>query len=124
MADRDPETGQFILGHTGLGGRPAGARNRLGMAFIEAMEADFNQHGVQAIIEVRKERPHEYLKIIAGLLPKEFHITDDTLDEMSDDELLGIIAGVRSLIAKQVEQGGTIIDGEVERAPTENTAQH
>jgi hypothetical protein len=31
-------------------GRPKGARNRLGTQFLEALEADFNQFGPQAIV--------------------------------------------------------------------------
>jgi hypothetical protein len=34
-------------------GRPKGARNRLSTQFLEALEADFNQFGIQAIALVR-----------------------------------------------------------------------
>jgi len=36
-------------------GRPKGARNRLGTQFLEALQADFNQFGCQAIALVREE---------------------------------------------------------------------
>ena len=36
-------------------GRPKGARNRLGTQFLEALEADFNTHGAQAIAQVRRK---------------------------------------------------------------------
>ena len=36
-------------------GRPKGARNRLGTQFLEALEADFNQFGLQAIALVREK---------------------------------------------------------------------
>ena len=36
-------------------GRPKGARNRLGTQFLEALEADFNKFGSQAIALVRGE---------------------------------------------------------------------
>jgi hypothetical protein len=32
---RDPKTGHFLRGHSGNGGRPRGARSKLGEAFIE-----------------------------------------------------------------------------------------
>jgi Family of unknown function (DUF5681) len=58
-------------------GRPKGARNRLGTAFLEALEADFNEHGVEAIEKVRENKPDVYIKIVADLLPKEASLTVD-----------------------------------------------
>jgi hypothetical protein len=55
-------------------GRPKGARNRLGTAFLEALEADFNQFGPQAIAQVREKKPEVYIKVVADLLPKEANI--------------------------------------------------
>jgi hypothetical protein len=52
-------------------GRPLGARNRLGTAFIEAMEADFATHGAEVIEVGREKHPHKYLSICAQILPKE-----------------------------------------------------
>jgi hypothetical protein len=34
MNERDPDSGQFLSGHTGIGRRPKGSRNKLGEAFI------------------------------------------------------------------------------------------
>ena len=55
-------------------GRPKGARNRLGTQFLEALEADFNQFGPQAIAVVREKKPEVYIKVVADLLPKEANI--------------------------------------------------
>ena len=55
-------------------GRPKGARNRLGTQFLEALEADFNQFGPQAIALVREKKPEVYIKVVANLLPKEANI--------------------------------------------------
>lgn len=68
-------------------GRPKGSRNKLGEAFIEALHDDFNSHGVAAIQQVRQERPHEYMKVIASILPKEMKISVDEYAELSDSEL-------------------------------------
>lgn len=80
-------------------GRPAGARNKLGEAFLEALCADFQDHGVDAIQKVRAEKPDQYLKVIASILPKEFHVKEGALTDMSDAELIATLATVRSLIA-------------------------
>ena len=55
-------------------GRPKGARNRLGTQFLEALEADFNQFGPQAIALVREKKPEVYMRVVADLLPKEANI--------------------------------------------------
>lgn len=55
-------------------GRPKGARNRLGSQFLEALEADFNKHGAQAIAVVREKKPEVYMRVVADLLPKEANI--------------------------------------------------
>jgi len=67
-------------------GRKPGVRNKLNHAFLEAFAADFEAHGIETIRIVRMERPHEYLKVAAFLMPKAF-----------DDELparLLIVTGV------------------------------
>lgn len=65
------EKGRFIAGNSGNGGRPKGARAKLGEAFIKALFEDFNENGVDAIAQVRDEKPDQYLKVIASLMPKE-----------------------------------------------------
>lgn len=81
-------------------GRPKGSRNKLGEAFIEAMHADFMEHGTDVIQTVRQEKPDQYLKVLASILPKELHVTDASLGDMSDDELIELLAAVRSLTAQ------------------------
>ena len=52
-------------------GRPKGARAKLGEAFIDALLEDWNKNGVKAILDMREERPGDYVKIVASILPKE-----------------------------------------------------
>lgn len=80
-------------------GRPKGSRNRLSEDFVAAMCADFDEHGADVIAVVRAEKPADYLKIIASILPKELHVKDASLDDMSDGELIDLLAAVRSLTA-------------------------
>jgi hypothetical protein len=71
------------------------------------MHADFQEHGVQVIAAVRTEKPDQYLKVIASILPKELHVNTTAITDMSDDELAGILDGVRSLLlAGAVEAPG------------------
>lgn len=38
------------------------------------MLADFEQHGAAAVVKVREEKPDQYLKVIASILPKEIEL--------------------------------------------------
>src|SRR4051812_1637419 len=78
-------------------GRPPGSRNKLGEAFVCALYDDFTQYGVSVIEKVRTEQPAQYLKVVASILPKELHVKDMSLDDMSDDELIDILATLRSV---------------------------
>jgi uncharacterized protein DUF5681 len=103
-------------------GRPRGSRNRLGEAFVDDLCADWKENGPQVIVAVRKADPSTYLRVIAGILPKELSVTKATLDDVSDEELLEYLAKLRSIIAeegqkepangnpestRQIEPGGT-----------------
>jgi hypothetical protein len=76
-------------------GRPKGSKNRLNWAFVTALAEDFEQHGIETIRICRVEKPNEYLKIVAGLMPREFTFEDNRLGELSDDELDAVIEYAR-----------------------------
>lgn len=101
-----PVEHQFKPGNPG---RPKGSRNKLGEAFLEAMHEDFTKHGVAAIQQVREEKPDQYLKVIASILPKDLNINVNNMDGMSDDELIERIrsldATIRPFLASQGEDG-------------------
>lgn len=80
-------------------GRPKGSRNKLGEAFVAALHDDFQEHGVKVIEAVRTERPQDYLKVVASLLPKQVEIKEDAFDGLSDDELAALVAAARSALA-------------------------
>ena len=103
MTDRNPETGRFLTGNSG-GGRPKGSRNKLGEQFLEALAQDFTAHGQQAIVACREEKPTEYLKVIAGLLPKELLVRKDPVDEMSDEEIADALDILRGIVAGDGER--------------------
>jgi Family of unknown function (DUF5681) len=90
--------GQWQPGQSGNPtGRPKGARSKLGEHFLKALAEDFATHGIGVIEPVRQERPHEYLKIIATILPKQMQLEDLTpkreAEDLTDDELASIAAG-------------------------------
>lgn len=77
-------------------GRPKGARNKLGEAFLEAMYADFTNHGVAAIVKVRDEKPDQYLKVVASILPKEIE-AGEKLGNILEDILARVDGRTRTV---------------------------
>lgn len=99
-----PEGRPFQPGNPG---RPKGSRNKLGEHFIAALHDDFQAHGVKAIEAVRTEKPHEYLKVIASILPKQLEIKDSAFDGISDEQLSAIVAAAAAAlgVAEDGESG-------------------
>ena len=73
MAQRDTKTGRFLAGNSG-GGRKPGSRNKLSEAFIADVQASWEKHGAEVLERVVREDPGTYLRIIAGLMPKDIRL--------------------------------------------------
>lgn len=88
-------------------GRERGSRNKLGEEFIQKLYADFQEYGEAAIVKVRTERPDAYLKVIAGILPKELKITNES--DLTDEQLIWRIrqldAAIKPFLALEGEGG-------------------
>ena len=93
--------GQFQLGHSG--GRPKGARNRLAAQVFE----DILRHwcepaaagsklckGAEALETLYKERPGEYLRLTASVLPKEF-VFENVVSELDDEQIDELLMALR-----------------------------
>jgi hypothetical protein len=52
-------------------GRPKGAKHKLEADFLNALADDFAENGIAAVQAVRSEKPEQYLKVIAAVLPKD-----------------------------------------------------
>ena len=85
-------------------GRPKGSRNKLGEAFISAMHDDFVEHGAAVIETVRIEKPDQYLKVVASILPKELNIKTDAFDGLTDEQLSALVVAARNALG--VPAGG------------------
>jgi hypothetical protein len=90
---KPPVEHQFKPGNPG---RPKGSRNKLGEDFIAALHEDFQEHGVDAIQAVRKDKPDAYLKVLAMILPKELKISNES--DLSDEQLVDRIRQLDSVI--------------------------
>lgn len=80
-------------------GRPKNAKQKLSDSFLADMLEAWEAKGKSAINQVIKERPHEFLKVVAAIVPKELHVKAGALEEITDDELISQLDAVRSLLA-------------------------
>lgn len=117
------ERGQFKSGNEfafqpGNSGRPKGSRNKLGEEFLADMLADWQEHGVAAIVKVREDRPHEYIKVVASILPKELNVKVSELDELTDDQIARQLASIASQLAAAGFGIGEGVGSEAQAQPT------
>jgi hypothetical protein len=107
----------FEKGHSIKSGGRKGIKHRLSTAFLKALADDFEADGIEAIRICRVERPHEYLRVIAHLMPRDMNleITDSRLQEISDNELDSLIDLARQRRAINLNPNGRedqTVDGE------------
>lgn len=86
-------------------GRPKGARNKLSEDFLEDLAKDWKENGAAAIKDMRAVDPSGYVKVVAGLLPKQVEI-NETLDVIGDAELIDVVAALRAAIATEQTRSG------------------
>jgi hypothetical protein len=97
-------------------GRPKGARNKFGEAFLNDFLEDWEANGAQAIQTMRSERPHEYVKVAASILPKELNVKVSEFDELTDEQLDRRINALAD--ALRLEIGAGKADGGETEAPS------
>ena len=114
---------RFKPGHapTPGGGRPAGSRNKLTNMLLTALVADWEEFGPGAVRIMRVERPAEYCKLVASLVPKELFIQESALGDMSDDELVENLAVIRRLRARAA---AVLVEQIEQKQPDETTTKH
>ncbi len=89
-------------------GRPRGSRHKLSEAFIAELCSDFEQHGSEVIAKVRQDRPQDYLRVIASILPKDVNVTaPNPFEALSDEELAAALEVVRRLMAGDDDASGS-----------------
>ena len=107
----------FEPGRAKRGGRTRGVKNRLSHAFLQALAEDFEAHGAEAIKICRVEKPNEYLRVIAHLMPRELEISHNPIEVISDDELIAYIEHIRLQLEGRVERLASRTDEKTDGEP-------
>ena len=120
MAEKDlrpmppgPRGDYFKKGGKGGPGRRPGLRIGFANSFLQAFQADFDEHGISVIESVRLSHPVDYLKICASIVPKamviQAQVTDarKSVTEYTTAELVALLTE-----GGAAEGTGQTIDGE------------
>ena len=78
--------------------RPKRTKKTLGDDFLAAIRADFRAYGAGVIAEVRADKPDQYLKIVLSVLPKDFDVSINQLDGLSDEEIRSRIRNLEAVL--------------------------
>lgn len=101
MAAHRSTKGQYLPG--GSPGRPKGARNRLAARVFEDIFAHWCEpaapggnmcKGQEALETLYKEKPGEYLRLTASVLPKEF-VFENVVSDLDDDQIDDLLTALR-----------------------------
>ena len=55
-------------------GRPPGVRDKLSNLFLKELLDHYTEHGKDAIVRLCENEPGQYVRLIAGLLPKKVDV--------------------------------------------------
>jgi hypothetical protein len=92
---KDPKTGRFVKGYSGGQGVKPGTRRDLEAALVDSVVRHFAEKGDEAIERVWRDDPSTYLRIAAGLLPREMNV-----NVRSDLGIDTLVQRVRELAAR------------------------
>jgi|SRR5215831_6031530 len=119
----------FLPGNTG---RPKGARSKLtAQVFLDifshwtepvAPGSDLTK-GQEALAELHREKPGEYLRLVASTLPKEF-LFESTVAELGDDEVDDLILKLRQRVLATRAAPPTLLASPVKETDNEPEPRH
>lgn len=100
--------GQFQVGENWRGnadGRPKGSRNELQENFLKDVLAAWKANGKQAIDDMIADKPGDFVKMVASLLPKDVNLNVNDDRELTDDELVERIRVLTAAVAPLIGGG-------------------
>jgi hypothetical protein len=118
LANLRPPWKKGERGNPHYAGRAKGSRNKITQAYIDAIAAEFEAHGVSALERVRKKMPHVFLRLVAELLPKQVQVEHGFAD-MTDEQLRQRIAELDAAIAQELGAAPRASGPDVGTPPTD-----
>lgn len=97
---QDKATGRFLPGNNGGPGRPKGARANLTEQFLADVLAAWEANGNTAITDMIADKPGDFVKMVASLMPKEATLNINDHSDLTDDQLARQLASVVAQLAR------------------------
>lgn len=86
-------------------GRGKGSRNKLQEDFLADFHAAWREGGKDAIIKMRDEKPADFVRCAASLLPKQVEIKESVFDGVDDETLSAIVLAARAALSFSQDLG-------------------
>ncbi len=86
-------------------GKPKGARHKLQEDFLKDVLAAWEDKGAVAIDEMIADKPGDFVKMVAGLMPKEATLNINDTSDLTDDEIADRIRSLAAQLAPFLTDG-------------------
>jgi hypothetical protein len=86
-------------------GKPRGVRHKLQEDFLKDVQAAWEASGPQAIIDMIADKPGDFVKMVASLMPKEATLNIHDHSEMTDAELAERVRSLATTLAPLLVDG-------------------
>jgi hypothetical protein len=108
--------GRFAPGYSGCpGGSPEATRRAFNKRFLLDLAEDWQQHGREVFMRVRRESPAAYLKVCAMLVPREMKVEHSGgVKAMSDEQIEQAIEAIQAMIEQRAGEAAKVIEGTAE----------
>ena len=80
-------------------GKPKGARHKLQEDFVKDVLAAWQTAGQTAITSMIADKPGDFVKMVASLIPKDVNLNVTNVDDLTDGELAERIANLAAQLA-------------------------
>jgi hypothetical protein len=117
----------------GQGGRPKGARNKLAARVFEDILAHWTEptapgselcKGQEALETLYKEKPGDYLRLTASVLPREF-IFESVTSELDDEQIDELLIALRRRMIEAREAPAALLPSpDTDKACNEPESRH
>lgn len=117
---RSNEATRFKPGNPG---KPKGVKHRLQENFLKDVHEAWEQNGATAIQQMIADKPGDFVKMVASLMPKEATLNINDNSEMTDDELAERVRSLATQLAPFLTGGtGDIAEGTSNTASAQKSA--
>lgn len=86
-------------------GKPKGVRHKLQEDFLKDVQAAWQEKGAQAIADMIADKPGDFVKMVAGLMPKEATLNINDHSEMTDEQLAQRVRDLAAQLAPFLSDG-------------------